>query len=207
MIDPASIELPRFLAAWFGPPAADEKPLPESCDWLPRALREWHELVSKWDVDLSFVTRMTPPDNIKVSDGKAIFMSDCGGEWYWSFDPAMPDRVFNAEFDEPWESNSESMAEFLKHRTVMEVLFGADTRMRASLVPDELVQGILGSAEEVDFGAWQWPVPGYRIFMRGDVLAQIIRCEDGPGWDVDIAAPKAEALSGLREMANVKWLG
>ncbi|WP_158844603.1 hypothetical protein [Streptomyces sp. NRRL WC-3742] len=207
MIDPTHIDLPQFLATWFGPPAAEAKPLPESCNWLPASLRDWHALISRWDEELAFTTRMTPPERIAVEDGKAVFMSDCGGEWCWSFDPAMPGSVFNAEIYEPWEQDSETMSEFLVHRTIMEVLSGASTRMRASMVSDEHMEYILDSAEEVAFGAWSWPVPGYRTFMRGDVLMQIIRCDDGPGWDVDIAAPEVGMLSRFREMVDVKWLG
>ncbi|MFJ3927231.1 hypothetical protein [Streptomyces sp. NPDC090022] len=206
MIAPASIELDRFLTTWFGPPG-EAKPLPEQCDWLPQALLEWNVLVSRWNVGLNFVTSMVPPEEIKVANSKAVFMLDCGADWYWSFDPAIPGSVFDAQYHEPWERSPESMSEFLVQRTVMEVLLGAESIMRASSVPGERMGQLLGSAKEIAFKGWRWPAPGYRYFMRGDVLTQIIRCYDGSGWDVEVAAPDQGALSGLEDIPDVTWLG
>ncbi|MFF4292926.1 hypothetical protein ACFY0N_04620 [Streptomyces vinaceus] len=155
---------------------------------------------------MDFTTWMVAPEKIQLVDGKAIFMWDCTGDWRWGFDPDSPGRVFDAERHASWELHSEEMDQFLVHRTVWEVLHSASTRMRATGVSESAVAAITASAEEVQFGAWRWPVPGYRIFMQGDVLIQVV-CDDDedPEWDVDIAAPAPAALADILALPDVEW--
>lgn len=205
MIEPASINLAEFVTTWYGPPGKDATPLPDSCDWLPRPLREWHVLASRWDVPLTSVTSMIPPERIEIAEGKAIFMVDSTADWRWCFDPDDPYSVFDAELYEPWERNPERLPEFLVHSTVKQVFHTAPATMRAFAVPDVVLTEILGPLEEVAFGAWRWPTPGYRIFMGDNVLLEIIWSEREPGWFVEAAAPDSSTLSGLGNVAGVHW--
>lgn len=206
MIDPKSIDLTDFLVAWYGAPSESATSLPDSCDWLPEPLKEWHELTMRWDRRITYTTSMIPPERISVADdGKAIFMVDATGDWRWCIDPNDPESVFDAERYDPWERNPERLAEFLVHHTVREVVCGAAARMRALAVDDETLAKILAPLEEVAFGAWKWPAPGYRFFLGGTVLAEIIKAGSGSGWDVEVVSPEAGHLSRLEEISGVHW--
>jgi hypothetical protein len=205
VIEPVNIDLGEFLATWYGPAAKDPTPLPDSCAWLPRPLREWHVLAARWDVPLESVTTMIPPERIEAADGRAVFMVDATGDWRWCFDPEDPDGVYDAELHEPWERNPERLEEFLVHRAVSEVLHGAPATLRAFDVPDEALRDVLGPLEEAAFGAWRWPTPGYRTFMGDQVVVQIVRSGGEPRWYVQAAAPEPGRLSGLGDIAGVDW--
>ncbi|MBA9007273.1 hypothetical protein [Thermomonospora cellulosilytica] len=206
MIEPADIDLVGFLTIWYGPPTRDAKPLPNSCNWLPRPLQEWHVLTSRWDAQITHVTSMIPPEQIEVADdGMATFMVDATGDWHWSFNPEDPNSVFNAELHQPWERNPEQLPEFLVHSTVREVFFGAPARMQAFAVSDENLAQIIDTLEEVAFGAWQLPAQDDRIFMGDNVLVEAIPSPHEPDWYVAAAAPNFSHLSNLEKVAGVDW--
>jgi hypothetical protein len=149
---------------------------------------------------------MIPPERIRIAeDGKAIFMVDATGDWRWCIDPDDPDGVFDAERYEPWGRNPEQLTEFLVHNTVREVVYGAGARVRALAVPEETLTEILAPMEEVAFGAWEWPAPGYRIFMGGAALAETVKADSGPGWDVEVVASEFGRLSYLEGISGVRW--
>lgn len=150
---------------------------------------------------------MVSPEEIQIEDGKAIFMWDRTGDWRWSFDPDAPGSVFDAERHASWGLlKTEGMEQFLTHRTVWEVLHAAPTRVRATGISETAVAAVIASAEEVSFGAWNWPVPGYRMYMQGDVLIQVV-CDDDedPEWDVDVAAPNPADLAGILALPDIEW--
>ncbi|MBD0736385.1 hypothetical protein BGM09_25040 [Streptomyces sp. CBMA29] len=149
---------------------------------------------------------MIPPERIKIAeDGKAIFMVDATGDWRWCIDPDDPDGVFDAERYEPWDRNPEQLTEFLVHNTVREVVYGAAVRLRALAVPEETLTEILAPMEHVAFGAWEWPAPGYRIHMGGAVLAETVKAESGPGWDVEVVTSEFHRVAHLERMTEVHW--
>jgi hypothetical protein len=206
VIDPRKIDLPDFLVTWYGAPSRSTIPLPDSCDWLPRPLKEWHALTSRWEKRLTFTTTMIPPEKIRIAeDRKAIFMVDDTGDWRWCIDPGDPDGVFDAERYGPWERNPEQLPDFLVHNTVREVVYGAAARIRASAVPEEILTEILAPMEEVAFGAWKWPTPSYRIFLGGAVLAETVEADPGPGWDVEVVASEFGRLAHLEGITGVHW--
>jgi len=206
MIDPREIELPEFLLTWYGAPGRRAAPLPTSCDWLPYPLKEWHTLASQWVNRLTFTTSMIAPERIRIAeDGKAIFMVDSTGDWRWCIDPDDPESVFDAERYEPWERTPERLAEFLVHNTVRETVYGASARIRSLAVPEEVLTEILAPMEEISFAAWQWPAPGYQLYMGGGALAETIRSDSGRGWDVEVVAPEFGQLSRLEEISGIHW--
>lgn len=163
-------------------------------------------LTSQWEVPLTFTTSMIPPDKIcTAEDGKAIFMVDATGDWRWCIAPDDPNSVFDAERYEAWDKNSEQLADFLLHNTVREVVYGATAKIRAIAVPKEVLKEILAPFEEIAFGAWKWPTPGYRIFMGDAMIAETVESESGIGWEVEIVAPRLSQLSRFQGISRVKW--
>ncbi|MGW0436219.1 hypothetical protein ACWDV4_27180 [Micromonospora sp. NPDC003197] len=206
MIDPKRINLTDFLATWYDAPSRNATPLPGSCDWLPNPLKEWHTLTSRWETRLTFTTTMISPERIRIAeDGKAIFMVDATGDWRWCIDPDDPEGVFDAERYEPWDRNPEQLEEFLIHNTVREAVYGAAARIRALAVPERILEEALAPMEEVAFGAWKWPAPGYRIFMGNAALAETVKADSGSGWDVEVVASEFGQLSHLEEISGVHW--
>lgn len=204
MFNPKKIDLTEFLVTWYGAPSRSATPLPSSCNWLPNPLKEWHTLTSRWETRLTFTTSMIPPERIRIAeDGKAIFMVDATGDWRWCFDPDDPNRVFDAERYKPWNKNSEQLAELLVHNTVRDVVYGAAARIRALAVSEEILTEILAPMEEVAFGTWEWPAPGYRIFMGDAALAETVKADSG--WDVEVVAPEFGQLSRLEGISGAHW--
>ncbi|MEU0238627.1 hypothetical protein ABZ234_13150 [Nocardiopsis sp. NPDC006198] len=205
MIDPGTIDLAEFLHTWYGAPSRRAAPLPDSCDWLPGPLKDWHTLARRWDTRLTHTTSMIPPEKILPTDGKAVFMVDSTADWRWCIDPDEPDSVFDAEEYDPVERNPERLADFLVHNTVREAAFGAAARTWAPAVPDEALPEILSPMEEVAFGAWKWPVPGCRIFLGDGALAEIVEVDPDSGWEVHVAAPGFASLSRLENISGAHW--
>lgn len=206
MLDPDDIDLTAFLTSWYGPPNRVAVPIPLRNAWLPGPLKDWHELASKWEASLTYTTSMVEPDNIKpTKDGKCIFMVDSTGDWRWSFATNAPDTVFDAEQYEPWEKNPETLSEFLLHNSVREAVYGAKARLRAISVPDDALAGILSSVQEVSFGSWTWPGPGYRTFMSDDLIIEICQHEDGSGWELEIGARNPLVLSAFENIEDLDW--
>ena len=204
MIDPAAITLTDFLTTWYGPPSRDAAPLPPAAGWLPGPLREWHSLASRRDVPLTYMNSMIEPERIRPGDdGKVIFMVDATADWRWAFDVADPESVFDAELYEPWSRSSERLGRLLVHNAVRETVCGAPAGLRALDFPDEALPDLLAPVEEVAFGAWSWPGPGYRLFLSDDVLVEIVRY--GMGWAVEVAAREPSALAGFERIPGTNW--
>jgi hypothetical protein len=147
---------------------------------------------------------MIEPERIRPGDdGKAIFMVDATADWRWAFDADDPESVFDAERYDPWSRNPERLGRLLLHNAVRETVCGAPAGLRSSNFPDEVLPDLLAPVEEVAFGAWNWPGPGYRIFLGEDVLVEIVRNE--PGWEVEVAAREPGALARFERIPGTRW--
>jgi len=205
MITPESIDLPKFLSAWYGPATKEETPLSDACDWLPETLKKWYKLASRWSVPLESITFLLSPEDIKVENGKALFMQDAAGDWCWGFDAEDTNSVFDAEFYEPWEKTRESLPELIVHRAVKEALYGAPVQIHASGVSSGSLPAVLADLDEVGFEAWRWPGPGYRIFMDHELLLEINPSRHTPEWSLKAAAVTVDRLAGLIDIPAVSW--
>lgn len=149
---------------------------------------------------------MISPQEIRAGvDGKATFMVDATADWSWSFDIHNPDAVYEAERHEAWALNPEQLAQFLVHNATREAIYAAPARLSAYFLPDRALAEVLEPLEEVAFGRWNWPAPGYRIFMADDMLVEIVHTRGGSAWDIEVATLKTETLSRLRTIPDADW--
>ncbi|MER7283642.1 hypothetical protein ABT369_55400 [Dactylosporangium sp. NPDC000244] len=204
MIDPGSIDLIDFLITWYGPPGRAATPLPASLEWLPQPLRNWHTLASPWDVRMDFATTMTPPESIEVSDGMAVFMEDGLGDREWAFSADEPDLVFEAEPGDEWERVPENFPEFLVHNAVMNTSLGAPHKAEASHVDPTDMMRVVDNLDEFAFGMWGW-MPGYRMFMGDEALAEIVPHGRGTGLFVRLSATTPDRLAELTAGPGIRW--
>ncbi|WP_377271640.1 hypothetical protein [Peterkaempfera sp. SMS 1(5)a] len=213
MIDPATIDLNRFWSYWHGQPTDSPTPLPDSCAWLPKPLREWHENSSQWDANLTAIKSMTPPQDISIVDRKATFMSEDGGG-IWAFSADDPSIVLEGKLYGEWMESAESLSEFLIHNALQETAFTATHWRFCDEVPDAILPRVLAPMEEVSFSGWNWPHPGFRIFLGEGLVADV-----GPStgrqtpWaerlgysEVQIGATTCEALAYLDDLSNISWV-
>lgn len=215
MIDPASIDLHRFLEDWHGSPAASPGTLPAECDWLPEPLKDWYSLSDCWTSSVVKLKRMLAPEQITESEGKAVFMKDPTGDWLWAFDVADKTTVYDAELHEGWELTTEPFSEFLIHNALNEIVYGAINWRESTQVKVNLLAEILAPMTEVSFGGWRWPRPGGRIFKSEALVAEAgpamnpnAPWADRPGYaEVRVAAVDPEHLAYLDNMTSIKWLG
>ncbi|MCX4586539.1 hypothetical protein [Streptomyces sp. NBC_01481] len=212
MIDPASINLPQFLANWHGPANVPPGTLPAECDWLPESLKEWHSLSAQWSTPLMGMKRMLAPEEVKAEDGKAVFMEDATGDWRWAFDTENPNITYDAEVYEEWERTTESLPQLIVHSAVQEAVFRARAQYWCTQLEEQLLGDVLAPLEEVAFGDWRWPAPGYRIFMSENVVADVVPTrgrttqEDRAGFvQVQAASPDPRHLSYLDEIPGAQW--
>lgn len=212
MIDPASIDLPRFMAAWRAEPDAPASELPAEYRWLPQPLKDWYELTSRWTSPYTQLKQMRAPQEIKAT-GKAVeFMTDPNGDWIWAFDLDEPHIVYDRELYEPWTRTSEDLPEFMVHHALNEAFWIAEVNQHAH-VPDELLPAALEGLTEVGFGGWQWPGPGVRVFLGEHSVAEVtplnqstLRQQAGPWlFEVQIASSEPGGLDHLDALADVRW--
>ncbi|MFE0773813.1 hypothetical protein [Streptomyces sp. NPDC058861] len=157
---------------------------------------------------------MVDLSEIREVQGKSVFMKDATGDWVWAFGADDPDMVFEGVPGEDLEPVSEDLTEFLKHVTVLETLMTANFRRLGDQVPDEELPSILKPMQEVGFGGWRWPDPGYRTFSADSLLASV-----GPAVDpaspwlnragysaVRIAGVESADLEYLDTTTAVKWI-
>jgi hypothetical protein len=158
---------------------------------------------------------MLPPEQIKQSDRKAVFMKDPTGDWLWAFDAGDETTIYDAELHKEWKRTAEPLPEFLIHNALNETVYGASAWRECAQVEDELLIPILAPMTEVSFGGWRWPRPGGRIFMSDVLIAEASPAmspstpwKDRPGYtEIRVAAVDSTHLSYLDEMASIKWLG
>ncbi|MFB9573115.1 hypothetical protein [Streptomyces yanii] len=213
MIDPKDINLPDFLANWYGPPVSVNQPQVGDAR-LPDPLREWYGLAHRWKKIQSASHHVYDPQQIRVTGGKCEFMADSTGDWFWAFDPGGSNSVYEAELRGEWKLIPESFSVFLVHLTIVQVAASASFGRLCSQVPDELLLKILEPMEEVGFGGWNWPRPGHRIFMSEELIADV-----GPAMDfrapwrnrsgfssVSVSGMSSGNLDYLDCIPSVKWL-
>ncbi|MFF8448979.1 hypothetical protein ACF06Q_14965 [Streptomyces leeuwenhoekii] len=214
MINPSDIDLVAFLTRWHGAPQSDAQPMTDEALRLPQPLREWYGLASRWTKLTCGENRMVTPSEIHMDQGKFVFMKDATGDWVWAFGADDPDAVFEGIPGGELDRVPESLAEFLKHATVIGTLMAADFRRLGDQVPNEALPSILAPMQEISFGGWKWPDPGYRTFMSDNLIASV-----GPAVDpaspwlnrsgysaVRIAGIDLESLEYLDADTTVQWI-
>lgn len=213
MIDPADINLAEVLGNWFGAPASTGQ-IQVDYTWLPEPLKEWYSLSGCWQKLRSADNRVYDADRIRIKDGKAEFVADSTGDWFWAFDLEDSTLVYEAELRGKWQLIPESLSEYLVHLTLLATAALGDFARMCPQVPNEVVSQILAPMEEVNFGGWRWPRPGHRIFMSEVLIADI-----GPAMDfrqpwrnregfsaVSVSAIAREGLGYLDDIPSAKWI-
>jgi hypothetical protein len=80
-----------------GPPDREAAPVPSGHIEVPRPLREWYELASRWSVPLVVQNHLLGPDEVYLQDGKLVFWLENQAVWVWACDRAGDDpAVFDA---------------------------------------------------------------------------------------------------------------
>ncbi|MFH7340598.1 hypothetical protein [Streptomyces sp. KHY 26] len=176
MITLSSIDLPRFMADWYGPP---DRPAERAldCDHLPAPLHAWYDLAAKYSTSLLGIKRFTPPNRIGLRNGKLVFLSD-PGDAIWGFDPNEPMSVYEGSLYGEWAKVPESLSEFLVHNAIGEAVYNAPVTKYGGSVENSRVRDVLASLTEVAIGAWSWPDVGHRLFMGQGVIVEV-----GPAID------------------------
>ncbi|MYV37585.1 hypothetical protein GT030_01570 [Streptomyces sp. SID1328] len=213
MIDPADINLPALLGRWYGPPDCSEWQVPEGYPGIPHPLREWYSLAYRWEGIRSVEHQIYEPRKIRLNQGRIEFAADSTGDWFWAVDAEDSNSVYEAELGGEWRLVPESLPEFLIHATLKEAAILASFGRTCSQVPNEILPDVLVGVEEVDFGGWEWPRPGRRMFMN-----EVLIMEIGPAMDfraprrnregfsfVRASGISAESLSHLDGISSVKW--
>ncbi|MEU9450635.1 hypothetical protein [Streptomyces sp. NPDC048277] len=213
MIDPADIDISNFLTKWYGVPDSKEQER-SHCAWLPDPLRSWYDLIGRWTKFLSAGVRIYDPQQIRVDKGKAVFMADSTGDWFWAFDAKDLKTVYEAELRGEWRLIPESLPEFLVHLTLMVAADTANCARLCSQVSNETLPAVLVAMEEIGFGGWRWPRPGRRMFMSEKLIANV-----GPAMDfrapwrnregfssVGISGINQQDLEYLDGITSIKWV-
>ncbi|MGW2689563.1 hypothetical protein ACWC6I_41205 [Streptomyces sp. NPDC001414] len=169
MIDLSDVDLEQFLTKWYGMPDKSAIYTTDRPD-LPKSLREWHELTSRWSDRVMAVKEFVPLGEIAFQDGKAIFLTDPANA-IWALDPAA--NVYEGHRYEGWVELPESLPEFLTHNAIMEAAYGAPVRRACDSVENSRMADVLASMAEVAANGWNWPASNYRTFMGDDLVAVV----------------------------------
>ncbi|MFC1432487.1 hypothetical protein ACEZDB_17700 [Streptacidiphilus sp. N1-3] len=213
MIDPMSIDLPRFLTGWYGSPDLPAHRPIDIHSWLPEPLKDWYELSSQWTRPLMSIKRMRRPEEIALKDGKAVFMEDPGDQ-FWAFDPSSPMDVYEGELYEQPEKVAEQFPEFLIHNALNEAAYTGASRRACDQVEESRLLEILAPMTEVAFSGWRWPRPGHRIFVADCLVADVgPALEDHSPWgnragyaNVQIGCSDPASLLYLDELHGLSWI-
>lgn len=213
MIDPMSIDLPRFLTNWYGSPANPPRDLTDDCAWLPEPLKDWYKISSQWTKPLVTLKRMRSAEEIVTAGGKAIFMDDPGDQ-IWAFDPDSPMDIYEGQLHGEWEKSAEDLSEFLIHNALNEAAYSGASRRACDYVPELLLPDILAPMKEVGFKGWRWPRPGHRVFMSESLVADVgPALEDYAPWgnkpgyvQVQVGSRQPDLLNYLDGISSISWL-
>jgi hypothetical protein len=160
------------------------------------------------------LNRMVPPEQIRASDSKAVFLEDSAGDWRFSFDIEDPNMVYEGELDEEWETSAERLPEVLMHSVLLEATSTGKFRSFGSQVEERYLPDILAPMTEVGLSGWRWyDNPYCRIFMTEKMVAVVepvinLRYPrfNIPGRaDVQVAANDLEHLMHLESIPGIKW--
>ena len=182
-VEPDSLE--RFLTRWYGPP--DGEPVPASAA-LPRPLREWFEVTSRWSTPLTTQNRVEREP--WTDSGKLVFWVENQGVWLWATTPDGDDPpVFDRENEDgsPWLRTGERLSTFLLHVAVFEAVMGAVHGASAGWVPRDRLPEILAPLEPLPMPDWRWPPGAHRLYAADGLLALA-----GPNLEPGEAAEEAE---------------
>lgn len=206
-VEPDSLE--RFLIRWYGPP--DKEPADVGAE-LPRPLREWFEVTSRWSTPVIVQNRVEREP--WIDNGKSVVWVENQGVWLWAIDPEGDDPpVFDRENEDgvPWQPTGVPLSTFLLHATVFEAIWGAAGASTSWVSTDRLAQ-ILAPLRTLPMPDWRWPEQGHRLYAADGLLA-FAGPNPGPGetaetttWcEVVLAADRPDRLAYLTEIEGVDW--
>ncbi|MER6627260.1 hypothetical protein ABT301_03290 [Streptomyces sp. NPDC000987] len=211
MIDLASIDLAQFANKWYGVPDQPANSATD-CDHLPAPLHAWYDLAAKYSVSLLGVKRFVAPTDIKLRNGKMVFLTD-PSDAIWGFDADDSKNVYEGRLYGDWAKIPESLSDFLVHNMIGEAVYNAPYAISCDSVQNVRIADIVAPMEEVAIGAWNWPDSGHRLFMGRDVVAEIgpaisdgAPMEDVSGRsEVQVGAVTPEAAAYLESMPGIDW--
>ncbi len=122
--------IPGFLAAWYGPPDLPAGPTVPGAGRLPRALREWYEITSRYARPVLFNCKVFPVDEACEYDGVIGFCMDDFEYQEFGFAPSDEDPPVLCRMvggGEPWEPMAEglTLSKFLHVLLAWESVEGA----------------------------------------------------------------------------------
>lgn len=209
MIDLRSIDLPQFVANWYGPP---DRPTGRAagCDHLPEPLRAWYDLAAQYSASLLGVKRFLRPADIGLRNGKVVFLAD-PADSIWGFDPDDPMSVHEGQLYGGWEKLSESLPEFLAHNALGEAVYNAPFTKYGGSVENAKIADALAPVTEVAIGAWNWPDSGHRLFMGAGIIIEVgpaisggAPLDDLSGYsEVQVGATSTSSLAYLDEVPGI----
>jgi hypothetical protein len=215
LLDVTGDSLERFLVRWYGPPDQPAVPPPTGSMAVPRPLRDYHELTSRWSGPVAVQNHLLGPDEVQVQDGKLVFWVENQSVWLWACDRAGVDPlVFDRENEPgtPWQPTGAALSEFLLQVAVFEAVMGARLfAAAADLTPAQLAAA-LAPLRPLPMSAWRWPAGEHRLYAGPGLLA-FAGPNPGPGEtaqtaatrELFLAAQAAEHLDYARSLKGVDW--
>jgi hypothetical protein len=215
LFDVTADSLERFLVRWYGPPDREPGSVPTGPTTLPRPLRAWYELASRWSTPLVVQNQLLGPDEVQVEDGKLVFWVENQGVWLWGCDRVGDDpTVFDRENQpgEPWQPTGVALSRFLLHVAVFEAICGARCSAGASWLTPEQLDAVLVPLRPLPMPAWRWPAAGHRLYA-GEGLLGLAGPNPGPGQtaetadmrEVFLAAREPGRLDYASSVVGVEW--
>lgn len=180
---------------------------------IPRPLRDWFELTSRWTAPVTTQNRVL--SSPRPDQGKLVFWVENQGAWLWATTTDVDDPpVFDRENvdGQPWQRTGVPLSTFLLHVTVFEAIMGAPYGASACWVSPAQLAEILAPLRPLPMPDWRWPAAGHRLYAADGLLA-FGGPNPGPGEtaetaamrEVWLAADDPQRLVYLTEIVGVEW--
>jgi hypothetical protein len=199
------------LSAWLGPPQDDSVPVPDEVrDVVPRALREFYRLTSRWP-GLFKQNELLGPNELSQAEGRIVFYVENQGVFAWATEAGGDDPRVWGRWNEPgeeWQPEEEPLSRFLVQAVLYEATVRAPFRATAAwLEPDELGRA-LEPLDPLPYGAWRWPAYPTRFHAGEDVVAVVMPNateEDETSSSLFVGARTEEAITFLEDVVDDSW--
>ena len=93
LFDVTADSLERILVRWHGPSDREPTPVPNGHIEVPRPLREWYELASRWSGPLLVQNHLLGPDEVHLQNGWSM----PGASTAWSGMPGGPEQALSGQ--------------------------------------------------------------------------------------------------------------
>jgi len=174
---------------------------------MPEALHNWYTITSRWAKLTIRQNHFAPSDELRIEDGKLVFLDEGEGDWALATDIEGDDPPVygRPDSDTSWDLHTDRLSTFLLAYWMYEATLTAPVRRSTIKGTEDSVARIRSAAHHIISVRWQFPSGEIQFLEAGPALVLIQPNEIGGLHWIVVATYHEEHRPAVDALAESAW--